>query len=115
MNTRPTDLPRLVWTDSAMTLLDGWERQAQMMEDHGHESTAKTLRLHASELRAALMDGGKREWLEVADVAAALDLNEDSVRARCRRTWEAEGLARKIDSTWQIHRDAIAPDLSAAA
>jgi len=60
----------------------------------------------AAQAEIAAPPASEGEWVKISTASALMNLTPSGVRKNCERAWEAQGLARKADGEWMIHRSA---------
>jgi hypothetical protein len=58
-------------------------------------------------LRGAMRVSEASPWVSLEVAATMIDASPDTLRARCRRTWQRAGKARKVGGSWYVHRSVI--------
>ena len=105
---RDTDAARLVLAEPMRELVRSLEGEAETLDAiSGDKDTSALLRRVAGRVRAAMEEGLQQDWMPAEDAAPFFGISDDGVRARCRRVWEAQGLAEKRGGRWYVHVDAL--------
>lgn len=102
---------RIIWAEPLVELVaDLRSRAATIRGEKPGDETAATLDKDANRIEAAIRKGAEVEWIDTAAAAEFLQIQEESVRARCRRRWASQGLARRRGGSgqWEINPVALA-------
>lgn len=100
--------PRIIWTAPIRRLSDALRSEAGTLREIGQdEQRAQLLEATAKRLDGAIEEAAAGEWILTDDAAPLLQITEDGVRARCRRTYAQRGLARKRGGRWYVHVDVL--------
>jgi len=71
------------------------------------DGAAEALERSANRLGRVLETASAGQWILVADAAPLLLVSPHGLRARCRRTLAARGLAEKRGGLWFVHVNAL--------
>ena len=102
------DEPRIIWSAPIRRLMDALRSEAGTLREIGKdEQRAQLLEGVADRLETSIDEATAGEWILTDDAAPLLQITEDGVRARCRRSLAARGLAKKKGGRWYIHVNAL--------
>lgn len=99
---------RIIWAAPIHRMVEALRSEADTLREIGRdEQRAQLLEGTAQRLESAVEEAAAGEWILTDDAAPLLQITEDGVRARCRRSYAARGLARKRGGRWYVHVDVL--------
>ena len=110
-----SDTNRLVWAEPIRQEADAMRDDAGKLRMLlGDSDLARLLDQAAARVEGALGRAEHGEWVRLDYAAEALGVTQATLRARCRRTLQAERRARREGGLWYVHASVLASAQEAA-